>query len=89
MKTVIASLIAGLAFALPTVASAQDNGNALAHDARYCQRLEQAYVDTHPAARLSDGSIDQKVDCLGDPEGGIADLTSQMQEENMAVPPRP
>jgi hypothetical protein len=90
MKPVIVSLVAGLALALPAAANAQsDNEAGLASDARYCARLEQDYVSTHPNARLSDGTVDLKADCVGDPEGGISNIATQMHEENMAVPPRP
>ena len=90
MKTMMMiSAFAGLALALPAIAYAQDSEAGLSADARYCMRLEQGYVATHPAARLSDGKIDRKADCVSDPEGGITNISIQMHSEGMPIPPRP
>jgi hypothetical protein len=90
MKTLIISAVAGLALALPVATYAQsDNETGLSADARYCGRLAQDYAAAHPAMLLSDGTMEQKPDCLGDPEGTIASITSQMNEERMPIPPRP
>jgi len=89
-KTMIVSVLAGLALVGPAVAYAQsDNEAALSSDARYCSMLQRGYVAAHPNMLLSDGTIAQPADCAGDPEGTIANLTAQMHEENMPVPPRP
>jgi hypothetical protein len=89
MKTMIMSALAGLALALPAAAYAQDSEAGLSADARYCTKLEQGYVATHPAARLSDGTIDMQADCVADPEGGITNISIQMHSEGMPIPPRP
>ena len=90
MKTMMLSALAGLALALPAVAYAQDSEGGLSADARYCMRLQQGYyVATHPASRLSDGTIDLKAGCVGDPEGGITNISIQMHSEGMPIPPRP
>jgi len=88
MKTMILSAVAGLTLALPIAANAQDSDPGLSADARYCMKLEHSYVATHPAARLSDGTLDLKTDCLGNPEGGISNISTQMQSEGMPVPAR-
>jgi hypothetical protein len=71
---------------LPTPKTAKP---AFSADVRYCLKLEQSYVATHPASRLSDGTIDLKAGCVGDPEGGITNLSIQMHSEGMLIPPRP
>jgi len=83
------SALAGLALALPAAAYSQDSEAGLSTDSRFCMKLERAYVATHPAARLSDGTIDVKADCVGNPEGGISDISLQMHSEGMPVPARP
>ncbi len=84
------SALAGLALALPAVAHAQTANEAvLSSDARYCMKLEQGYVATHPSSRLSDGTLDLKADCEGNPEGGISDISIQMQSEGMPIATRP
>ncbi len=90
MKIAIISVVAGLALVLPAAANAQsDNETGLSADARYCTQLSQDYASRHPETRLSDGTLEQKPDCVGNPEGTIANITGQMQEEHMPVPPRP
>jgi hypothetical protein len=89
MKTMIVSALAGLALTLPVAAYAQDSEAGLSTDVRYCMKLERGYVATHPASRLSDGTVDMKADCVADPEGGITNISIQMHSEGMPIPPRP
>ena len=89
MKTTMMSTLAGLALVFPAAAYAQDREAGLSASARYCMKLEQGYVAAHPATRLSDGTIDLNADCIGNPEGGVSDISLQMQLESMPIPARP
>jgi hypothetical protein len=87
MKTVIISLVSGLAFALPIAASAQsDNEAALAASARYCRTLVQTYGALHQGETLPDGMLNQAKFCESDPQGAINNITLQMNEEHIPVP---
>jgi hypothetical protein len=87
MKTLIISAVVGMAFALPMTASAQsDNESILAAQAHYCRGLVQDYAALHGGDGLPDGMKNQAQFCESDPQGAIANITAQMQEEHMPVP---
>jgi len=89
MKAMTISVLAGLAFALPVVANAQDNSATLASDARYCAALVQHYASLHQGVVMPNGVGDPSVYCEADPAGAVAHITGQMRDENIPVPPRP
>jgi len=89
MRTLTISVLAGLAFALPVAANAQDNSSTLASDARYCQALVQNYASLHQGAVLPNGVNDPTAYCTSDPAGAIVRISGQMRDENIPVPPRP
>jgi hypothetical protein len=89
MKALTIAVLAGLAFALPVAANAQDNSATLASDARYCLALVQHYASVHQGGVMTNGVGDPAVYCEANPADAVAHITGQMRDENIPVPPRP
>lgn len=87
----IAASIAGAALLVPVLANAQQTGaTSPAASAKYCETLAQRYSADHPIMEGANASIASAInDCQSDPQGSTATLMRAMEDEKIAVPPRP
>ncbi|SKA35970.1 hypothetical protein SAMN02745126_05754 [Enhydrobacter aerosaccus] len=85
--------IAAITLLMPVAVNAQANAaspRAGASDPKYCETLAQRYAAQHPIMEGSNASTATAMnDCQSDPQGSTATLMHAMQDEKIAIPPRP